>query len=66
MEPIYKINIRSTLNGMSLGSVFAFPKDKYRSTSIRSLASVLKEQEGKSFSISIKKEPGKITVTRIS
>ena len=62
MEPIYKINIRSTLNGMSPGSVFAFPKDKYRSTSIRSF----KEQEGKSFSISIKKEPGKITVTRIS
>jgi hypothetical protein len=65
MEAIYKINIRSTLQGMQPGDVFEFPKADYLSLTIRSTASMLKESCGKAYSVSAK-QPEKIVVTRIS
>jgi hypothetical protein len=64
MEAIYKINIRSTLNVMQPGDVFEFSR-KYRSATIRTTASRLKEEEGKFYSITTKNQE-KIVVTRIS
>jgi hypothetical protein len=65
MEIIYKINIRSTLRGMETGSVVEFPRDKYSSLSIRSTAAMLKEGEGKAYTVSAK-DPDKVVVKRIN
>jgi hypothetical protein len=59
-----RINVRGTMRGMDIGEVLELHRSQYRSLSVRSTATLIKENYGMAYSISV--NPEKIVVTRIS
>jgi hypothetical protein len=59
-----KINIRGTMRQMRTGEVLEIPREGYRPLSVRSTATLLRENYGLRYSISV--NPEKILVTRIN
>lgn len=66
-----RINLRGTMNSLSIGESMDVERKPYNKNGfapdyVRSLATKLGDNEGKSFTVSAKKGERTITVTRIS
>ncbi|MDR0681618.1 MAG: hypothetical protein LBG15_07215 [Dysgonamonadaceae bacterium] len=64
MEANTKINVRGTMREMGVNEVLELPRNQYRPLSVRSTATLIRENYGMAYSVTINSE--KIIVTRVS
>lgn len=58
------INVQGTINNLEVGEKFEFPQDRYKTSYIRNIATKLKADIGKVFTVN--RGEDSTTVTRIS
>lgn len=58
------INVQGTINNLEVGEKFEFPRDRYKTSYIRNIATKLKTDIGKVFTVNCGEN--NTTVTRIS
>lgn len=61
-----KPNIRGTIRRLEVGEHFTIPFDTMLPHVVRTLASIVKQRENKSFSVNVNSEKRISTITRIS